>query len=76
MSHDFTALDSQVTFIGSRAEDFGVREERYRMNIAKKIRTVVREMDRSSCKWPVCDQLKYRSFLSKIRRKIDERHST
>lgn len=74
MSYNFTALDSQMALMSTRAEDFGVREEKYRMNMGKKIRAIVREMNNSTSRWPVCDQLKCHNFLSRIRRKIDERH--
>ncbi|AHL30170.1 uncharacterized protein Eint_110935 [Encephalitozoon intestinalis ATCC 50506] len=77
MSHNnFMTLNSQMALIGTCGEDFGVREEKYRMNIGKKIRTVMREMDRNSFRLPVSDLLKCRDFLSKIKRKMDEKHST
>lgn len=71
MSHDFAALRSQVSFPGPCGEDFGVREERYRMNIGKKIRSVVREMDKASFREPVGNHAKYRDILSKIRRRME-----
>ncbi|AHL28978.1 hypothetical protein KMI_09g14380 [Encephalitozoon hellem] len=74
MSYEFAALDFQMALVSNRTEDFGVREERYRMNMGKKIRTMVREMNNSSSKWSICDQMKCRNFLSRIKRKIDERH--
>ena len=54
-------------------EDFGIKEERYRMNIGKKIRYLVWEMGMNSITGVVCDNTRYRNILSKMKSRIDDK---
>lgn len=54
--------------------DFGVKEERYRININRKIRCLTRQMEQSFLnEYSVCDPVRYQDMLSRMRERINER---
>lgn len=53
--------------------DFGVREERHRVGISRKIQWLRREMEQSlSATHLVCDPARYQNMLLRIRKRINE----
>lgn len=74
MGNISTTPSSEKTLRGSCAGDFGVREERYRININRKIRSLTRQMEQSSTgEYLICDPIKYQSMLLKMKERINER---